>query len=309
MNADNAAGRDHQSTSVTIYQQAQMGVLGPARRVLFMIALTACLGACGGGGDSGSPATTVVETPAPVVSPAAPSDLAAFTSIVGVFGGTLSDDHGYDLLYVVLRDGTKLCYFGTDWSNSFQFVGSWVSTDSAYRWVSQDGTRSGTFNGSYRGEPAFVTATFDMAVPRLSGLITAGQLTTKTVAFGGGAIPGSTYRFAAAATVAAVEGKWDLVDQAGNAVAINIAPDGGLKGSYRGCSFTGSAKPSDGGALMLSFDFDEPVANCQPELENTAAYMGFAIALPMTGGGTRLVIFAESFAGWDWMSFAAVGQR
>src|SRR4051812_23521625 len=56
MNADNAAGRDHQSTSVTMHQQATTGILGPARRVLFMIALATFLGACGGGGDSASPA-------------------------------------------------------------------------------------------------------------------------------------------------------------------------------------------------------------------------------------------------------------
>ena len=46
MNADNAAGRDHQSTSVTMHQQATTGILGPARRVLFMIALATLLGAC-----------------------------------------------------------------------------------------------------------------------------------------------------------------------------------------------------------------------------------------------------------------------
>jgi hypothetical protein len=156
-----------------------------------------------------------------------------------------------------------------------------------------------------------VAATFDMAIPSLSGVITAGQFTTKTVAFGGGPISGSSYRFDMPATVATVEGRWDLVDQVGNAVAIDVASDGALKGSYRGCSFTGSAMPSDGGqnALTLSFDFDEPVANCQPDLENTINYMGVAIALPMTSGGTRLLIFVGSTVGFDWITFAAVGQR
>jgi len=237
--------------------------------------------------------------------------LALATSIVGIFGGTLTDDQRYDLLYVVMRDGTKVGYLGTDWSNSFKFVDRWGSTDSAYSWTSLDGTQSGTFNGGYRGEPAYTSAAYDMAVPRLSGLITVGQFTKRTVAFSGGPIPGSNYRFDTPASIAAVEGRWNLADEAGNAVAINIAADGGLTGTYRGCSFTGSATPSEGGknALTLSFDFDQPVANCQPELENTNNYVGFAVAIPMTGGGTRLVVLFESFSGWDWMLFTAVGQR
>jgi len=283
------------------------------------------LTACGGGGDpSGVSSVTAEDVPPCGIEGSGarvqgcnglrmppPPALATSTPIVGIFGGTLSDDQPYDLLYVVMRDGTKVGYFGTDWSNSFKFVDYFLSTDSAGSWVSLDGTRGGLINGGYRGEPAFVSATFDMAIPSLSGVITAGQLTTKTVPFSGGAIPGSSYRFDTPATVAAVEGRWELVDQVGNAVAIDVASDGALKGSYRGCSFTGSAKPSDGGenALMLSFDFDQPVASCQPDLENSQGYMGFAIALPMTNGGTRLLMFVGSNAGFDWIVFAAVGQR
>ncbi|HEV8210363.1 MAG TPA: hypothetical protein VGP77_09590 [Vicinamibacterales bacterium] len=292
---------------------------------LSLLLASLLLAACGGSDPSGvAPVTAEALPPCGIEGSGArvlgctggpqlppPPALATSTPIVGVFGGTLSDDQRYDLLYVVMRDGTKVGYFGTDWSNSFKFVDFWISGDSAGSWVSADGTRSGTFNGFYRGEPAFVAASFDMAIPSLSGVITAGQFTTKTVAFSGGAIPGSSYRFDTPAKVAAVEGTWELVDQVGNAVAINVASDGALKGSYRGCSFTGSAKPSDGGenALMLSFDFDQPVANCQPDLENTQGYRGFAIALPMTSGGTRLLMFVGSNEGFDWIVFAAVGQR
>ena len=79
MNADNAAGRDHQSTSVTMHQQATTGILGPARRVLFMIALATFLGACGGGGDYNSPP--------PPPAPPAPTDAvpaSASTSSAGL---------------------------------------------------------------------------------------------------------------------------------------------------------------------------------------------------------------------------------
>jgi hypothetical protein len=297
MNADNAAGRDHQSTSVTMHQQATTGILGPARRVLFMIALATFLGACGGGGDSASPAS--------------PARAAPTNSIAGVFGGSLSDDQGYDLLYVVRRDGTQVGFFGSEWSNSFKLAGYWVSYNNPARFFQhQEPTRTDTSNGLYRGESAFVSTIFDMATPRLSGLIWAGMPTTRTVAFGGGPIAGSSYKFDTPASVGAVEGRWELVDESGNAVAIDIASDGGLKGSYQGCSVAGLVKPSAGGenALIVNFDF-----RCGPDpqpLPLLNGFSGFAIALPMSAGGTRLLIFAQAWGEWDGPStFVAVGQR
>jgi hypothetical protein len=234
--------------------------------------------------------------------------------IVGVFAGTLSDEREYDLLYVVMRDGTKVGYFGTDWAKSFKFVDSWASDDSPWGWVSTDGLRSGSSNGFYRGEGAFVSASFDMAIPRLSGLITAGQYKTKTVAFGGGAIAGSSYRLDEPASIRAIEGRWELVDSAGNVLAFDIAADGGLTGSYRGCIVSGSTKASDGGenVIVLSFDFGQIEPNCLPNGGNIwgfTGFTGFAIALPMVSGAMRLAVYVRSDSGLESIAIAAVGQR
>jgi hypothetical protein len=247
--ADKSDLTKYRETRITSHPRAASDVLGRLHRVVFVLLLGTLLVACGGGDDSASP---VVGQP-----PARAAATRTLNPIVGVFGGSLGDDQGYDLLYVVREDGTKVGYFGTDWTNSFKFAGYWVSHDAAWSWQSLDGTRSGTFNGAYRGEPAFVSATFDMVAPRLSGLITAGMLTTKTVAFGGGAIPGSSYKFDTPAFVATVAGRWELVDDGGKSVAIDIASDGGVQGNYQGCSVMGSATPSTrGGNALIS------ISNC-----------------------------------------------
>ena len=281
-----------------------------AARMFSVVALALMLGACGGGGSDGTTSAAAAPAPTPT-APAPPSTKAGDPVVLGVFGGTLSDEQEYDLLYVVMHDGTKVGFFGTDWSGSFRLVGSWASYRSTWSWISLDGKQSGMFNGDYRGEPAYVAVSFDMAVPRLSGQVKAGQLTPRTVSFVGGVIPGSGYRFDAPSSLGQAAGPWQLADVAGNPMVLEIAADGGLKGSYRGCSLSGIVKPSEGGenALAIAFDFDQPVATCQPDLENSADYGGFAIALPMDSGGTRLLLHVGSSAGWNWMSVAAVGQR
>jgi hypothetical protein len=290
-------------------------------RMLIAIML-AQLAACGGGGSedgtgsgtnagTGGIAGTGTGAGAATCAGAAVPGGDAKKIVSGVFGGTLKDGDNYDLLYVVMRDGTKVGYFGTDGSNTFNFVGSWTSYNPVWGWTSQDGTISRSFNGSYRGEPAYVATKFDMAIPCLSGLITAGQFTTRTATFDGGSIPNSTYVYNAPASVTQVTGAWELTDSAANRMTIDVAADGSLKGAYVGCSLTGSVKPSDGGenALKLSFDFDVPVKNCAPALENASGFNGFAIALPLSTGRTRLLFFAESFDAWNTFGFTAVGQR
>lgn len=264
------------------------------------------LSACGGGG-SGEPPSAAPITQSSMPRGTAPT-AARFVS--GVFGGTLRDERDYEVLYVTMGDGVKVGFFGTDWSHAFRFVDYWVSTDSAWTWTSIDGTRSGRFNAGYRGLPAYVDVRFDVTVPSLSGSILAGQLTTTTASFEGGPIQGTSYEFSRPISIAAVVGSWSLVDSAGNPMAVDIAPNGKLNGSYLGCGFKGSVAVSGSeNALVVSFDFDASVASCAPALENSTGYRGFAIALPMTSGATRLAFWAGSNDGWNWITFATVGQR
>jgi len=251
--------------------------------------LLAALSGCGGGGDNPiavpKPVASQVPLPRPVVQ--------------GVFGGELVDEQAYNLLYVVMGDGTKIGYFGTDWSNEFKLVDTWVSHQGFWGWRSLDGTTSRIFNGGYRGEAALVSTTFDMSVPSLSGVITAGYFTTRTATFSGGSIPMSSYKFNEPASVAPVTGDWDL----STFTAFNIAADGLLNGSYAGCNFTGSVKPSaKENVLALNF-------HCNPRLAYDGEYTGFVIALPMMAGGTRLFVYAISHSDWEPIQVFGVGQR
>jgi hypothetical protein len=250
--------------------------------------LLAALSGCGGGGDN------PIAVPKPVASQVLPRPV-----VQGVFGGELVDEQAYNLLYVVMGDGTKIGYFGTDWSNEFKLVDTWVSHQGFSGWRSLDGTTSRIFNGAYRGEAALVSTTFDMSIPSLSGVITAGYFTTRMVTFSGGSIPMSSYEFNEPASVAPVTGDWDL----STFTAFNIAADGLLNGSYAGCNFTGSVKPSaTENVFALNF-------HCNPRLEYDGGYTGFVIALPMIAGGTRLFVYAISHSEWEAIQVFGVGQR
>jgi hypothetical protein len=256
--------------------------------------LAVVFAACGGSDDTNSMGAP---------NQAAPTAKA----VAGVFGGTLSDEKEYDLIYVVRGDGTKVGFFGSDWSTSFRLAGAWTSGNHAWSWTSQDGSQRLSFNGHYRGDVALVSTTFDMSVPVLSGSIAAGQPTTRTAAFAGGAIPGSDYKLDAAASLAAVQGRWELADATGSRMTLDIAPDGSLIGSYGGSAFAGSARPSATGenALLLYLDFEPPdPPNCR------CSFNGFAIAIPMVAGTTRMLLQVSASTAWDGdIIYSVSGER
>jgi len=191
------------------------------RLIVMMLAVLTQLAACGGGGGedgagsgtnagAGGIAGTGTGAGAATCAGAAVPGGDAKAIVSGVFGGTLKDDVIFDLLYIVMRDGTKVGYFGTDGSNGFNLAGSWLSTDSVSTMSNPDGTNRRSINGYFRDGGAYVAVKFDMAIPCLSGLITVGNFTTRTATFDGGSIPNSTYVYNAPASVTQVTGAWGI---------------------------------------------------------------------------------------------------
>lgn len=264
---------------------------------LNVLALAALLPACGGsGGADNMPESSAAELPE--LKPLAPQS-------AGVFGGTIARGSDADLLLVVREDGTKLGIYGTNTSTSFRIAGylyiggEWRSSADPTVYNGRDWGRNGL--------SVYFDASYDIATPSLSGTI---RSATETLSFAGGPIPGSSYNFNMPATVAGVVGSWNLTDEKGQALTVNIAADGSLAGQYLGCSVTGVVKPSDAGQNILDLGLSFNKASCP---ENWSLldlpHDGFVLAYQLTAGGTQLIVWAETGNGVDFSKVLAAGRR
>jgi hypothetical protein len=271
------------------------------QRALLTVLAAFSLASCGGGGgDLSTPMTTPAPSSAAQAVPAMPGP-----NLLGAFGGTITGGTSPDLLFVVRDDGTKLGFYGTNTSAGFSVAGYTYS--GAGSWTS--GSNPAVYNGrdwGHGGLSVYVDATYDIAVPSLSGSI---RSATESVSFAGGPIPGSSYNFSLPASVATVVGSWNMTDEAGHGATLQIAADGSVAGRYQACNLVGAVKPAASGLNVLSLQLSLDRASCPSRWQTLDGYVGFALAYPMTAGGTQLIVWAETNNGVDSDFVLASGRR
>jgi hypothetical protein len=135
---------------------------------------------------------------------------------------------------------------------------------------------------------------------------------TVTYQLGGGAVPGSAYRYDKPASIGDVVGNWTLTDIEGKGASLSVSPDGSISGHYQECALTGTLKPTADGVNQM--DLQATLTGCplaEPgTLQPPSSYSGFAIVFPMDAGSTQLLFFASASVEWEgtW-SIGAIGRR
>jgi hypothetical protein len=222
-------------------------------------------------------------------------------SAEGAYGGNLTGSLFSNFIMVVLEDATFWLAYGRPLvgplAESGFIEGTGTSTSTTHTFTSADAVDFGLVPPA----PATITATYSTA-PSISGSIV---YDTATVLFDGASpITGTTYSYATPASMATVLGAWTLTSNAGVATPINIAASGTLSATdASGCAFTGSIAPRASGKnvynVSLTFGATCPVPN--------TAMTGIALALPIVGGKTELLLMAmDSTRGFG---YGATGTR
>jgi len=160
------------------------------------------------------------------------------------------------------------------------------------------------------GYGASLALAIDAAAPAVTGSLHYRDQTA-TYELSGGAVQGSSYSYDRPASVADAAGAWNLTDLQANNAALSVVPDGGFSGTYQGCTLTGTMKPTWRGVNLM--DLQATLTACPASRTNTLSlpYKGFAVAFPMTVGGTQLLIYATAFdeITWNGDTVVAIGRR
>lgn len=221
--------------------------------------------ACGGGGGS-SPA------PGP--------------SAEGVYGGALTgstSNTAFNLL--VLENGEFWTLYGVQTATVFGVTGFAQGTG-----TSANGSFSSSNAKDFGYAPALagsLTATYNATAKTITGTATAG---TGTVGFSGGPITGSLYNYDTAASLTTITGAWTTTSLTGETVALNVAANGTYTAAgSSGCNFSGTVTPRASGKNVFNVSLTFGAAPCALAGQNGT---GIAIAYPLTGGLTQLLIAA-----------------
>ncbi len=273
----------------------------------------AVLIACGGSDDAGPTPAPASTTNPPVVSAPAPNPCIPPPEGLppparpAVMGGTIAGRNDPSFIFVAPGDGEQsLLFYGPDLASTSNVTG-FVYSRRGGGCSSSDLT---TYNGRDWGRQVqdgrvYLHTATSLGPPTLSGTI---RYASGTYAFAGGPVAGSTYDAAAAAKVADVVGKWTMTNNLGTLVDIAVDVNGAVMGSDRGCSFSGALTPSQGlNLLSLQLAFSSTCPSMRETLPGT--HEGFALALPLIGGGTQLLIWAETNNGVDFSYVIAIGRR
>ncbi len=238
------------------------------------------LGACGGGGDG---------------APAAQAKKAE-----GVYGGTLSGSPtstAFQLL--VLENDEYWAMYGDNAGGVFLVEGFVQGTG-----ASSNGSFTSSNLRDFGYAPAVagsVGATYNASTPSISGTISA---PSGSIGFSGGAIAGSLYDYDAGANLSSIVGNWSLTDLAGAPTSLVIASNGAFTATSNGCSFSGTVTPRASGKNV--FDVALTFGGSPCLLAGQSA-TGIALAYPLAGGSTQLLVAAHNAARTN--GTAAVGTR
>jgi hypothetical protein len=147
-----------------------------------------------------------------------------------------------------------------------------------------------------------ISATYDANAKTISGSVAS---TAGNVGFTGGPIAGSLYNYSAGASLSTIAGAWSLTELTGESLAVNVASNGSFTAaSSGGCSFSGTMAPRASGKNVFNVSFTFGAAPCALAGQSAT---GMAVAYPITGGRTQLLVAAVE--GTRQYGAAAFGTR
>jgi hypothetical protein len=290
------------------------------------------LAACGGGGPSGAASVTAENLPpcgiegsgahaqgctnGPLIPPIVANGALVCTppptgpsAPAGplVIGGNITGRPGTpSFIYVAEGDGKRpLLVYGPDFATSPRITGFITAQLYGIGCSSVDLTG---VNGRERGvnvdQTVYLQVSATTSPPSLSGSVLdkAGTYAALTAS----SISGSSYDMSAPATVASAAGSWMLSDTGGNRVSVAVDSAGNVTGNY-GCPFTGVLSPSPESVNLLRVQLS--MTACATGAVLTGTHEGFALVMPLIGGGSQLLIWAETNDGIDFDYLLAMGRR
>lgn len=230
----------------------------------------AMLSACGGGGGDAATAPTTTVTTA---------------TAEGVYGGTMTGSTYTAFNMLVLENGDFWSLYGTQGTSNFGVAGfvQGTATSSNSTFTSANAKDFGYAPGL----AGTVSATYNATAKTISGTAIAG---TSSTSFSGGPIAGSLYDYNAAPSLTTLQGAWSTTSMTGESVALTVAANGTYTAvSGLGCQFSGTFAPRTSGKNVFNVTMTFGAAPCA--LPNQLA-TGIALAYPITGGKTQLLIAA-----------------
>jgi hypothetical protein len=265
------------------------------------------LAACGGGGGAPGALPAAPAAPAPSAVCAPPTEGLPLPTVPAIVGGTIVGRKDSSFIFVSLGDGWRpLLFYGPDLASTPSVTGFVAANYDGWSCSAPDPT---AYNGIDRGRQShdrvYMYTAVTSNVPLLTGTI---RYASATYSLTGGPVPGSTYNVGAPPQVADVVGAWTMTNHSGALTELAVDANGTLTGSDQGCALAGTATPSEEGLNLLRLQLT--VSQC-PSRPNTLSsiYDGFALALPLTGGGTQVLIWAETSNGVDFDYVLAIGRR
>lgn len=234
----------------------------------------ATLVACGGGGDS-TPALqgNVQANPGP--------------SAEGVYGGKINGSSSTDFQLLVLENGDFYSLYGFNSPSAFAVAGFIQGSG-----TSDNGKFLSTTSKDYGTSPATAVttaATYDATAKTISGTVTGPK---QVSTFSGGPISGSLYNYNAAASLGTITGSWSTTTIEGENVALTVASNGTFSAiGSSGCQFSGTVAPRASGKNVFNVSLTFGAAPCALPGQSGS---GIAIAYPITGGKTQLVVAASN---------------
>lgn len=232
------------------------------------LAIPAILSACGGGGGSSSAAAPASTGP----------------KAEGLYAGTTTS--GYTFNALVLENDEIWALYGVPSSGTFYVYGAnWAQGSSS------NGTYTASNAKDYYNTGAVTTGSISASYVAGSSFNGTAIANGTSVGFTSAAPVGSTYVYAAAASLPTITGTWTGTTLFGEAGTMVIASNGTLTASFTGsysgsCTATGTVQPRASGKNVFDVSITFGAAPCG--LPGTTA-TGIAINYLLTNGQRQLV--------------------
>jgi hypothetical protein len=267
--------------------------------------LVSLLTACGGTSDPPSPPLAAAPQTQPLVC-ASPVEGPDAPSPETVTGGTITGRVDPSFLLVVLGE-QRLLFYGPDLPSTTLITG-FVSAGNPGGWC--ESTDLTTYNGGDKNislateSKVYLYTSVKTNPAELAGSI---RYPSSTYTLTGGIISGSSYDGMAKPALADAKGSWAMTELGGAHSTLSIDEAGAITGSDRGCPFSGAVTArSDESTNLLRVRLEVSPCTWQKLAQ---PYEGFVAVMPMTSGGARLLLWAETNNGIDWDYVAAIGSR
>jgi hypothetical protein len=258
-------------------------------RALLTVLAAWSLASCGGGG---------VDVPT------------ASAGTAPVFGGTIVGRSDPSFILVTRGDGTSYLFYGPDLASASLVTGYIFMHGGSASYPGDHRLYNASDPAQGFGYGASLDLRIDPSAPAVAGTLHYRDQAA-TYELTGGPVPGSSYRNDRPANIGDAVGTWNLSDLQANSASLTVSQDSGISGTYQGCTLTGTLRPTAHGVNQM--DLQATLADCPTTKTGTLSlpYIGFAVAFPVTAGGTQLLIFAMAFDEntWDSDRIIAIGRR